>query len=65
MKSEKTNNVSGTMIAVIILIVLMEVIGCYCNIHKEEFRKKDWQQYEEYHNRMMSGNSGINWDAKN
>ena len=57
-------NVSGTMIAMIIIMVLIEIIGCYCNIHKEEFRQKDWKQYEEQYNNVMSGNNGINWDAK-
>lgn len=51
-------------LAVIILIIVIEILGCYCNEHREEIREKNWKKFEDWHNNIMAGNTGINWDAR-
>ena len=36
----------GTLIAVIVIMLILELLGSYCNRHAEDFRKRDWERFE-------------------
>jgi Na+-transporting methylmalonyl-CoA/oxaloacetate decarboxylase gamma subunit len=62
--TQKEANQCIIFVAVIILILVIEILGSYCNRHAEEHREKEWKRFEEWHNNIMAGNTGINWDAR-
>ena len=46
-KTNKTTDINCyTLIGIIVIIVLIELIGNYCNTHAEERRQKDWDKFE-------------------
>ena len=46
-------------ILIIIFVIVIEVLGDYCNRHAEEHRKESWERFEKENARMMHM---VNWD---
>ena len=60
---DDTNGIGEpTIIAMIIIWIIIEILGTYCNIHKEEFREKERKEFEEWHNEIMTTGGNIHWD---
>lgn len=46
-KTDKYEHEGYILLCIIVLILLIETIGNYCNTHAEEIRQKDWQRFED------------------
>ena len=60
-KIKKTSNdvTVPTVIAMIIIVLLIEWIGNYCNEHAEEFRQEEWERFEQKNAELLYS---VNWD---
>jgi len=60
---KKTNTKSDvnwfTIVAVIVIMLIIELLGNYCNTHAEEHRQKDWERFEK---RMKEVHYMNKWD---
>jgi hypothetical protein len=45
-KANKSNMNWGVLIVLIMLITIIEIIGCYCSNHAEDHRQKEWDKFE-------------------
>ena len=63
--NESINPVSVFWFCVIVVVLVwFFIFEPYCVKHHDEWEKERFDNFMEWHNEIMAGNTGINWDAK-